>query len=89
MVVVKTPIVSQKGNWIYSGASRIYIVPFEAKGIDTNDTIPIPGVTTIKDAMLIKKGTQAQCAWTKATNVLTVTETLSNVDLVGAVLAVL
>jgi hypothetical protein len=84
-----TPIVSQKGSWIYSGASRVYIVPFEAKAVSTGYTIPIPGVTTIKDAMVIKKTNQAVCTRTFATNVLTITETLSSVDLYGAVLAVL
>jgi hypothetical protein len=88
-MTVVTPIVSQKGSWIYSGASRIYLIPFEAKAVSTNNTIPIPGVTTIKDAMLVKKSDQSQCAWTKATNVLTVTATLTNIDLVGAVLAIL
>lgn len=84
-----TPIISQKGSWIYSGASRIYLIPFEAKDVDTNNTITIPGVATIKDAMLVKKTDQAQCTWTKLNNVLTVTETLTSVDLVGAVLAIL
>jgi hypothetical protein len=85
-----TPIISQKGSWIYSGAERIYLIPFEAHDVNPNDTITIPGVTTIKDAMLVKKSDQAQCTWTKATHILTVTESpLGAIDLVGAVLAVL
>lgn len=88
-LVAVTPIVSQKGSWIYSGASRIYLIPFEAKAVSTNYTITIPGVATIKDAMVIKKTNQAVCTRTFATNVLTITETLSSVDLIGAVLAVL
>jgi len=89
LVSAITPIVSQKGSWIYSGASRIYIVPFEAKAVSTNDTILIPGVATIKDAMVIKKANQAVCTRTFTGHTITVTETLSSVDLVGAVLAIL
>jgi len=90
-----TPIISQKGSWIYSGAERIYLIPFEAKAVSTGTglaypTITIPGVTTIKDAMLVKKSDQAQCTWTKATHILTVTQSpLAAIDLVGAVLAIL
>ena len=88
-MVAVTPIISQKGSWIYTGASRIYLVPFVAKAVSTNYTITIPGVATIKDAMVVKKSDQTQCTWTKATNVLTITQTLLSVDLVGAVLAIL
>ncbi len=91
MVTARTPIVSQKGNWIYSGASRVYIVPFEIRSCDTNDTCVIPSVTTVKDVALVKKSDQTACTFTistTTTNQITVTSTLSAVDLLGVALAI-
>ncbi len=91
MVTARTPIVSNKGSWIYSGASRIYSTPFEIADCDTNDTCLIPGVTTVKDVALIRKDNQTACTFsisTTTTNQITVTQTLSAVDLVGVALSV-
>ncbi len=90
-MVAVTPTISQSTSIIYSGASRIYGYVFEAEDVDTGNTITFPGLTTVKDAIVLKKADQATCTFTistTTTNMITVTETLSAVDLVGSVMGV-
>jgi hypothetical protein len=52
--------------------------------VSETNTITLGDFTTIAGAALFKKSDGSTVAFTKATNVLTVTETgLSNIDLVG------
>jgi hypothetical protein len=59
-------------------------IVFEAEDASTDKTITLDNLTTIQNALLTKKSDGSNVAFTKATNVLTITEEgLSDADLIG------
>jgi hypothetical protein len=59
-------------------------VTFEALAVSETNTITLGDFTTIAGAAVFKKSDGADVDFTKATNVLTITETgLTGIDLVG------
>jgi hypothetical protein len=66
-------------------------VPFEIASCDTNDTVVIPGVTTVKNVAVVKQSDQSVCTATistTTTNQITITQSLSGVALYGVALAI-
>jgi hypothetical protein len=80
---IKETVTSSKTTVVTAATEKKYIT-FEALAVSVTNTITLGDFTTIAGAVLLKKSDGATVAFTKATNVLTVTEAdLSNVDLVG------
>ena len=79
---------SQLGSFLVTSEVRRKFVPFEAPAVNTSDTITISDLTTIQDVALVKKSDGTVCTRTFATNVITVTQTLAAVDLVGVAIGV-
>jgi len=80
---IKETVTSSKTTVVTAATEKKYIT-FEAASVSENDTITLADFTTIAGAVLLKKSDGATVAFTKATNVLTVTEAgLTNIDLVG------
>jgi hypothetical protein len=76
-------VTSSKQTIVTAAVEKKYIT-FEAPSVSEDDTITLGDFTTIAGAALFKKSDGATVDFTKATNVLTVTEVaLSSVDLVG------
>lgn len=88
MPTTRIPSVSQSGSAIYSGALRVYFRFFKVFSADQNDPIPIPGITTLKAAALIKVSDQSAVTCTIATNIVTVTQAISSTDLFGIAIGV-
>lgn len=66
-----------------SGATGLNYIVFEASPIDTNDTVTLSELTTITDVKCWQLDTGASITATKATNVVTVTETLTDMRILG------
>lgn len=80
---IKETVTTSKMTVVTAATEKKYIT-FEAASVSETNTITLGDFTTIAAAALFKKSDGATVAFTKATNVLTVTETgLSNIDLVG------
>ena len=80
---IKETVTSSKVTVVTAAAEKKYIT-FEAASVSENDTITLADFTTIAGAALFKKSDGADVDFTKATNVLTVTEAgLSAINLVG------
>jgi hypothetical protein len=80
---IKETVTSSKQTVVTAAVEKKYVT-FEALSVSETNTITLADFTTIAGAVLLKKSDGATVTFTKATNVLTVTETgLTNVDLVG------
>jgi hypothetical protein len=80
---IKETVTSSKLTVVTPATEKKYVT-FEALAVSETNTITLADFTTIAGAALLKKSDGSTVAFTKATNVLTVTETgLSSVDLVG------
>ena len=80
---IKETVTSSKQTVVTAAAEKKYVT-FEALAVSETNTITLGDFTTIAGAVLLKKSDGATVTFTKATNVLTVTEgDLTSVDLVG------
>jgi hypothetical protein len=80
---INETVTSSKQTVVTAAVEKKYVT-FEAAAVSVTNTITLGDFTTIAGAVLLKKSDGASVAFTKATNVLTVTEAgLASVDLVG------
>ena len=80
---IKETVTSSKQTVVAAAIEKKYVT-FEALAVSETNTITLGDFTTIAGAALFKKSDGSTVAFTKATNVLTVTEAdLTNIDLVG------
>jgi len=80
---IKETVTSSKQTVVTAAVEKKY-VSFEALAVSETNTITLGDFTTIAGAALFKKSDGADVDFTKATNVLTITETgLTSIDLVG------
>jgi uncharacterized protein (DUF927 family) len=80
---IKETVTSSKQTVVTAAVEKKYVT-FEALAVSETNTITLGDFTTIAGAVLLKKSDGATVTFTKATNVLTVTEAdLTNIDLVG------
>ena len=80
---IKETVTSSKQTVVTPATEKKYVT-FEALAVSETNTITLGDFTTIAGAALFKKSDGADVDFTKATNVLTVTEVaLTNIDLVG------
>ena len=83
MVELKETVTSSKMTVVTAAVEKKYIT-FEVEDASVDNTITLEDFTTIAAAALFKKSDGTTVAFTKSTNVLTITEAgLSSVDLVG------
>jgi len=80
---IKETVTSSKQTVVTAAVEKKYVT-FEALAVSETNTITLGDFTTIAGAALFKKSDGADVDFTKATNVLTITETgLTSIDLVG------
>jgi len=80
---IKETVTSSKQTVVTAAVEKKYVT-FEALAVSETNTITLGDFTTIAGAALFKKSDGADVDFTKATNVLTITETgLTGIDLVG------